>query len=168
MDGGPRMGSMTVVTWRRRGSTDVWSSHQDVDVPHVHQLLYEDLHAGIQQRKKQKLLLIIIYLLFVSIQIFETWKKSNKLRPLVALCSICWRAWVLGLELPKVNFTFQIWRMFRRSRRRPREEWRDRDCTDSVPVGYAVCSTGNWRPGWFCLNDVSSWIQRSTSSSIPT
>ena len=39
---------------------------------------------------------------------------------------------------------------------------------DSVPVGTAVCSDGNWRPGWFCLNDVSSWIPRSTSPSTPT
>ena len=46
-----------------------------------------------------------LYLLFVSIQIFETWKKSRKLLLLVALCAICWCSWVLGLKLPKVNFT---------------------------------------------------------------
>ena len=69
-----------------------------------------------------------LYLLFVSIQIFETWKKSRKLLLLVALCAICWRSWVLGLKLPKVNFTFHIWRMFRRSSRRPEEEWSVQDC----------------------------------------
>ena len=37
---------------------DDQSSHQDEDTPHVHQLLYQDLHAGIQQHKETNVIII--------------------------------------------------------------------------------------------------------------
>ena len=107
--------------------------------------------------RKQMWLLLLNSYCYINSDIWNL-KEIYEIRLLVALCAICWRSWVSGWKLTKSNFTFQIWRMFRRSRRRPKEEWRDRDCQ--------VRRQGSLRPGPAPSRTQSQSTESLASSSL--
>ena len=97
-EGGLRMGSVTVVEancmcWIIQIEVDVRSSHQDVDAPHVHKLLYQDLHAGIQQRKETNVIIIVKFLLLYQ---FRYLKPERNLRNSTSCCIMCYLLAFMG------------------------------------------------------------------------
>ena len=59
----------------------------------------------------------VLFMIIIYCYLFRYSKLGSKITIHVVLCSICWRAWVLGWKLSKTNFTFWICsRRFWRSR----------------------------------------------------
>ena len=75
---------------------DVRPSHPDVDAPHVHQLLYQDLHAGIQQRKETNVIIIVKFLLLYQ---FRYLKPERNLRNSTSCCIMCYLLAFMGFGL---------------------------------------------------------------------
>ena len=74
-----------------------------VDAPDVTQLLGQDLRQEYSNVGNIVLFVMIIYKLLYHSDIQNLGDKEFTIH--VVLCSICWRAWVLGWKLSKTNFT---------------------------------------------------------------
>ena len=64
-----------------------------MDTPHVHQILYQELHAGIQQHKETNVIIIVKFLLLYH---FRYLKLERNLRNSTACCIMCYLLAFMG------------------------------------------------------------------------